>query len=187
MNNTKLIFFEFSKLYQIFNELNNFFNFDLKNANNKQELESELSYNSDYLVITNNRKLKSSNKIVLEKMPIKFNQILEKINIVILKSNFSKKSNIKVKDYKIDLNSRKIFLNKNFLKLTEKEIKIIVYLSKSIEPVSIDELQKEIWGYGVDLETHTVETHIHRLRKKVFSTFEDQNFIISTKNGYQII
>ena len=84
------------------------------------------------------------------------------------------------------LNSRKIFLNKNFLKLTEKEIKIIVYLSKSIEPVSIDELQKEIWGYGVDLETHTVETHIHRLRKKIYKEFADENFIVSDKNGYKI-
>lgn len=186
MNNTKLIFFEFPKLYQIFNELNNFFNFDLKNANNKQELESELSFNSDYLVITNNQKLKLRNKIVLEKKPIKFNKILEKINIVILKSNFSKKSNIKVKDYKIDLNSRKIFFNKNFLKLTEKEIKIVVYLSKSIEPVSIDELQKEIWGYGVDLETHTVETHIYRLRKKFLKIFNDKNFIKSSKEGYLI-
>ena len=52
--------------------------------------------------------------------------------------------------------------------------------------MTIDELQKEIWGYSVELETHTVETHIHRLRKKINSFFKDQNFIISTKKGYKI-
>jgi DNA-binding response OmpR family regulator len=73
------------------------------------------------------------------------------------------------------------------LKLTEKEINIISYLSKSDKPVSINELQKKVWSYQSDIETHTVETHIYRLRKKFLNTFDDNNFIISKKNGYQII
>ena len=72
------------------------------------------------------------------------------------------------------------------LKLTEKEINTITYLSKSDKPVSIEELQKKVWSYQSDIETHTVETHIYRLRKKIFNTFNDSNFIISEKNGYQI-
>ena len=72
------------------------------------------------------------------------------------------------------------------LKLTEKEINTITYLSKSIKPVSINELQEKVWSYQSDIETHTVETHIYRLRKKILNTFNDNEFIISKKNGYQI-
>ena len=72
------------------------------------------------------------------------------------------------------------------LKLTEKEINTIIFLSKSNKPVSIDELQEKVWSYQSDIETHTVETHIYRLRKKILKTFDDNEFIISKKNGYQI-
>jgi DNA-binding response OmpR family regulator len=72
------------------------------------------------------------------------------------------------------------------LKLTEKEINTIIYLSKSNKPVNINELQKKVWSYQSDMETHTVETHIYRLRKKILSAFNDEEFIISKKNGYQI-
>ena len=72
------------------------------------------------------------------------------------------------------------------LKLTEKEINTITYLSKSEKPVSIQELQEKVWSYQSDIETHTVETHIYRLRKKILNTFNDKDFIISEKNGYQI-
>ena len=72
------------------------------------------------------------------------------------------------------------------LKLTEKETNTITYLSKVKKPVTIDELQKNVWSYQSDIETHTVETHIYRLRKKILGTFNDDNFIVSKKNGYQI-
>ena len=72
------------------------------------------------------------------------------------------------------------------LKLTEKEINTITYLSKSEKPVSVDELQEKVWSYQSDIETHTVETHIYRLRKKILNTFNDNNFITSEKNGYKI-
>ena len=72
------------------------------------------------------------------------------------------------------------------LKLTEKEINTIIFLSKSNKPVSVDELQKKVWSYQSDIETHTVETHIYRLRKKILNAFGDNEFIISKKNGYQI-
>ena len=80
----------------------------------------------------------------------------------------------------------KMKINNLKLKLTEKEISTIIYLSKSTKPVSIDELQENVWSYQSDIETHTVETHIYRLRKKILDTFNDKNFIISEKNGYQI-
>ena len=88
--------------------------------------------------------------------------------------------------YIIDLNSREMLAKNIKLKLTEKEINTIIFLSKSNEPVSIDELQEKVWSYQSDIETHTVETHIYRLRKKILNTFKDNEFIISKKNGYQI-
>ena len=84
------------------------------------------------------------------------------------------------------MNSREIIINDTKLKLTEKEINTIIYLSKSNQPVTINELQKKVWSYQSDMETHTVETHIYRLRKKISSTFNDEEFIVSKKNGYQI-
>ena len=72
------------------------------------------------------------------------------------------------------------------LKLTEKEIDTILYLTKTNKIISIKELQKKVWGYQSDLETHTVETHIYRLRKKFLKNFNDDSFITSEKDGYQI-
>ena len=71
-------------------------------------------------------------------------------------------------------------------KLTEQEIKIIAYLNQSLNPVPVSELQEKIWGYNNDLETHTVETHIYRLRQKIFKIFKDNDFLLSLKNGYYI-
>ncbi len=79
-----------------------------------------------------------------------------------------------------------MLINDNKLKLTEKEINTIIYLSKSKNPVSVDELQKKVWSYQSDIETHTVETHIYRLRKKILKIFNDNKFVISKKSGYQI-
>ncbi len=70
--------------------------------------------------------------------------------------------------------------------LTEREINLIIYLNNSAKPVKIDALQKEVWGHGSKLETHTVETHIYRLRKKIKEKFNDENFIVSFKEGYKI-
>ena len=91
-----------------------------------------------------------------------------------------------INNYLIDLNAREISCMNLKLKLTEKEVSIILHLSNMKKPVSINELQKHVWMYQGDIETHTVETHIYRLRKKILKTFKDENFIISKKNGYQI-
>ena len=187
MNNIKLIFFDFSELYKIFNEISHSLNYELTNVQNINELEEEISKSKDYLVITKNSKTNLNNQIYFKDLPLKITKVLEKINVFNLKNNFSKKSNIQVGYYKINLNSKEIFFKDKSLKLTEKEIKMIIYISNSTNPVSINELQKKIWGYSQGLETHTVETHIHRLRKKVLNNFKDKDFIISTQNGYQII
>ena len=133
-----------------------------------------------------NKEENQNDQIILNNLPSKLDKIIEKINLAILKKNFASKSNIKIGEYSLDFNSREIFLQKKKLKLTEQEIKIIIYLEKINEPVKVDKLQKDIWGYSEDLETHTVETHIHRLRKKFENFFNDKKIILSTKQGYQL-
>ena len=86
----------------------------------------------------------------------------------------------------IDLNTRELSINDKKLKLTEKEISIILYLSSKKIPITIKELQVNVWQYQSDIETHTVETHIYRLRKKIAKIFKDENFITSKKYGYKI-
>ena len=186
MKNIKLIFLDFSELYEIFDEINNFNNFILKNVTNNDDLNEEIKKLDNYLILTNNSKLSLDNQLNFDYFPLKFTKILEKINIAILKINFSNKSDISVGNYKINLNSKEISLNERKLKLTEKEIRTIVYLSEAKKTITIDELQTKVWGYQSDLETHTVETHIYRLRKKFLNIFNDNDFISSEKNGYKI-
>ena len=112
--------------------------------------------------------------------------LFEKINISFLKLNYNFQSNIIIKNYKLNINSKLIINDISSIKLTEKEVKVILYLFNSDKPVSAKELQKKIWNQKENLETHTVETHIYRLRKKFFDVFKDVNFIISDKMGYSI-
>ena len=86
----------------------------------------------------------------------------------------------------MDLNSRTISIENKSLKLTEREMEIILFLNDCKTPQKINDLQNKVWSYSSELETHTVETHIYRLRKKISNSFQDEHFIISTDNGYFI-
>ena len=118
--------------------------------------------------------------------PMDIHVLIEKINIQLIKNKYNFQSKLKVKNYFIDLNSRTISNNNNALKLTEREIDIIFFLNENKDPQKINDLQDKVWGYSSDLETHTVETHIYRLRKKMYDYFKDKKFIISTDKGYFI-
>jgi len=119
--------------------------------------------------------------LVILKLVLFFVKLVEKLNVQFLKLQFNEQSEIIVNDYMVNLNSREISLGNIKLKLTEKEINTIIYLFKIKSPVTIDELQRKVWSYQSNIETHTVETHIYRLRKKMFKTFNDENFLISKK------
>ena len=112
-------------------------------------------------------------QLILNKFPDSIRSIIEKININLLKYKYSKQSDILIGNYSIDINSRLIKKNYENLKLTEREIEIILFLQNSKEPQSIENLQRKVWGHNSDLETHTVETHIYRLRKKISDKFND--------------
>ena len=120
------------------------------------------------------------------KYPINIYNLIEKINIQLIKYKYSFQSKIRVKNYSLDLNSRTISVENKSLKLTEREMEIILFLNDCKTPQKINDLQNKVWSYSSELETHTVETHIYRLRKKISNSFQDEHFIISTDNGYFI-
>jgi uncharacterized protein YlzI (FlbEa/FlbD family) len=181
-----LIIYKFTSLYHILEELSLDLNFNISFVDDVNSLNNKLKNHNNYLIISNKKYLDISNQFVLENTPINIFKLVEKINIEFLKLQFNSQSHVKVKNYIIDLNSREMSVNSTKIKLTEKEINTIIYLSKSNKPVSIDKLQEKVWSYQSDIETHTVETHIYRLRKKILNIFNDKEFIISEKNGYQI-
>ncbi len=186
MSIQKLIIYKFNSLYKILEELSLDLNFKITYLDNEQSLNKVVRNLDNYLIISNKKYANIYNQFILDNTPINIFKLVEKINIEFLKIQFNSQSKIKINNYTIDLNSREILINSTKLKLTEKEINTITYLSKSNNPVNIDELQEKVWSYQSNIETHTVETHIYRLRKKIFKTFNDNEFIISKKNGYQI-
>ena len=186
MNSQSLIIYNFPQLYHIFKELCLKVNFDIFFIESENSLKSEIENLNNYLIITNKKIQNLDNQLIISKIPINIFKLLEKINIKFLKLQFNRQSKIKINNYIIDLNAREMFSNKTKLKLTEKEVSTVIYLSMSDKPVSIDELQNKVLGYQLDIETHTVETHIYRLRKKILNKFNDNNFIHSTIDGYQI-
>ena len=186
MSNQNLIIYKLILLYDILEELSLNLNYNIRLIEDENSLNQEIKNYNNYLVVSKKKYPNISNQFVLENKPIKIFKLIEKINVEFLKIKFNNQSQVKVKKYTIDLNSREMLIQDIKLKLTEKEINTIKYLSNSNQPVGIDELQKMVWSYQSDIETHTVETHIYRLRKKILNTFNDNEFIVSKKNGYQI-
>ena len=183
MNNQTLVIYDFKILYEILSELDNHINFSLLHTKKLSDLNFITS--NDYLIISS-KKQNIENQIIIDPLPIDINKLVELINIKFLKKKYNQQSEIDLGNYKLNLNSRKIFNKKNSINLTEREANIIIFLYNSKKPVKISKLQTEVWGHNSKLETHTVETHIYRLRKKIYKIFKDENFIISKKNGYQI-
>ena len=192
MDKPSINIIEFKELYNILLELNSITHFKINYYNNESEilqLEESKKININYSTIIlkkPSKKINEKNVIVFEELPNRIDKIIDKINIHLIKQKYNLQSNLKIGEYSLDLNSRTIFKNQKKLNLTEREIDILIFLSKQKEPQKIDILQNKVWNYSSDLETHTVETHIYRLRKKIKDTFNDDNFIISKKDGYII-
>jgi DNA-binding response OmpR family regulator len=186
MNLKKLIIYDFKELFKILNEIKKELNYDIIEINSEDSLKISLNKNDNYLFVVKRLVKNLNNQVLISSFPIKLSKLIEKLNIEFLKKNFHDQSELKIKKYNLDLNSRELIFNNKKIKLTEKESNIILYISNSTKPVSIEDLQLNVWGYHSDLETHTVETHIYRLRKKILATFDDSDFIKSKKNGYQI-
>ena len=186
MSTQCLIIYRFNSLYQILKELELELSFNISEANNEVTLEKCIKNVNNYLVITENNISNIKFQLICNLFPIKISNLIEKINVEFMRNNFINQSNININNYSLNLNSRELLKDKKKIKLTEKEVNSIIYLYNINGSASINQLEKNVWKYQSDIETHTVETHIYRLRKKILNNFKDDKFIISTKNGYQI-
>ena len=184
----------FNSLYEILDEIKENLSFKIIKIKNEEDLTNNLDLDKiDFLVISKtdyklllNNNINDKNFLDLNDLPLSLKKLLEVINIKLIKLKFNQQSNVIIKGYELNLNS-KFFSKGNLkLKLTEKEIEIILYLNDKKIKHNVADLQKNIWGYSVNMETHTVETHIYRLRKKISDLFKDEKFILSHKNGYFI-
>ena len=192
MSKSAVYILNFKVLYNIIYEIKNFFNFDLFDFENEKDLLNEQKKRGDrnFIVLTtenfDNNLIDKKQIIKIENYPFNLFSLVEKINSNLLMQQYDFQSNINIKEYTLNINSRVFSSKNNMLKLTEREIEILLFLKKQKDPININVLQKEVWGYAEDSETHTVETHVYRLRKKIKKAFNDQNFIQSDKKGYFI-
>ena len=135
----------------------------------------------------NNIKVKTKlQKHELIYCPFNLKNFIEKINLAYIKSKFAINSKVTLLNYTINLNTREIIAGQNKLKLTEREKDFVLFLKDSKKPQTIRNILASVWKYSRGIETHTVETHVHRLRKKFLNSFNDNNFIKNNKNGYYI-
>jgi len=183
----------YNSLYEILDEIKEILSFkiikfkneeDFKNNNDLDTVNCLIISKTNPKLLTND--ITDRNLLDFTDLPLSLKKILEIINIKLIKLKFKQQSKVMIKGYELNLNS-KFFSKDNLnLKLTEKEIEIILYLNDTKIKHNVADLQKNIWHYSSNIETHTVETHIYRLRKKISDLFKDESFIISKKNGYFI-
>ena len=156
-----------------------------------KDVKFHLSQNEPIILLLKNKEyVKKNNLNLLDfhislELPIEILSFKEILNIIITKYNFFKKSKIIIKDYEIDSNERSITKQKIKVKLTEKELELILALNNN-NGLNKSFLLKSIWKHSLDLETHAFETHLHRLRKKIFKYFNDKNFIVEKNSQYYL-
>ena len=185
-------------LYNILIEIKSLLKFNIKHYKNLLDLITDIKSNnfehSKSIIIVNNKnhelfsfkEIDQNSLLVFDELPLKIEKFIDVVNSRLIKQKYNYQSKLNIKNYSLNLNSRVISKNKTELKLTEREIDIILFLKEKKKSQSVATLQSKVWGYSLSLETHTVETHIYRLRKRMNNKFDDNNFIISDKIGYKI-
>ena len=194
MNKQHIFIINNNSLYEILDEVKELLSFKIIKYNSDEEFIKDYnpSRNNTLIITASNKKLISEknfsekNFLVFKSLPLSINKLIETINIQLIKLKFNHQSKINIKDYTLNLNAKFFSKDSIVLKLTEKEIEIILYLNETKTRHNVLDLQKNIWGYSPDMETHTVETHIYRLRKKISDKFNDEKFILSHQDGYFI-
>ena len=191
-----------SSFVSTLNELKNFLKFN-PITNNTKENHDIILFHEDFLkenkqknFITNNEcikicllnKKKNSfdNWEAILELPTTLKEINSIVENITAKKKFNKNSSIQVKSYLLNKNEKKLFKSKEYIVLTEKEIQLIELLLDKNKPITKDNILSSVWNYASDADTHTVETHIYRLRKKIADKFMDEKFILNNKNGYYL-
>ena len=196
MVNQKLYIINLSNFYDIINELKEHISYKILKFDNKEiffdKYKSENISKENSILVVHEKEYNffvrniNEDQIIKFKPPVNIFTFIENLNVRFIQKKYQDQSNVNVKDFFLDINSRELKKGKSSLKLTERETDMILFLNNSNKPVNVETLEKEIWQHSSELETHTVETHIYRLRKKILTMFNDNNFIKSKKSGYYI-
>ena len=196
MVNQKLYIINLSNFYDIINELKEHIDYELLKFDNKEiffsKYKSESISTENSILVVHEKEYNffvkniNEDQIIKFKPPVNIFTFIENLNVKFIQKKYQDQSNVNVKDFFLDINSRELKKGKLSLKLTERETDMILFLNKSKKPVNVETLEKEIWHHSSELETHTVETHIYRLRKKIKAEFGSDELILSNKDGYTI-
>jgi hypothetical protein len=194
MTKQNIFIINYGSLYEILDEIKENLSFKIIKYKNEDDFIKESNFDvKNSLFFSKSKKKLLLDKNISEKnffsfgiYPLPLKKLVEQINIQLIKLRFNHQSKVDINKYELNLNSKLLTKRELSIKLTEKEIEIILYLSDTKTKHDVLDLQKNIWGYSADMETHTVETHIYRLRKKISNKFSDENFILSHQNGYFI-
>ena len=143
-------------------------------------------FNKPILFLGNQNSLTKCNYDDITNLPISITELKNKIINLITSYKFNKNSSIEIKNFFLDKNEKKLKKKKLFITITEREVQLIELLFNEQNPLSKNTILKKTWKYADDADTHTVETHIYRLRKKILDVFKDDNFIVNSKLGYSI-
>jgi DNA-binding response OmpR family regulator len=198
-NNSFIEIKEYFDFSLIFFDLNNFSESSLHNIQfiivdsdicdnaNMLSLLNKIN-NKPLLLVQKSNSISVKNLVYDEKiiLPLTFSDFTSQIINFIASNKFNKNSSIKINEYLIDKNKRLLKKGKISVNVTEREIQLIELLFNEQNPLSKSIILNQIWKYADDADTHTIETHIYRLKKKIFNKFNDANFIVSSKNGYTI-
>ena len=196
MVNQKLYIINLSNFYDIISELKEHIGYEILKFDNKEFFfdkytNESISIENSILVVHEKEynffvKNINEDQIIKFKPPISIFSFIENLNIRFIQKKYLDQSNVNVKDFFLDINSRELKKGKLSLKLTERETDMILFLNNSKKSVNVETLEKKIWHHSSELETHTVETHIYRLRKKIKAEFGNDELIKSDKDGYTI-
>jgi len=194
MTKQNIFIINYGLLYEILDEIKDNLSFKIIKYKSEDDFIKESNFDiKNSLFFSKSKKKLLLDKNISEKnffsfdiYPLPLKKLIEEINIQLIKLRFNHQSKVDINKYELNLNSKLLTKGELNIKLTEKEIEIILYLSDTKTKHDVLDLQKNIWGYSADMETHTVETHIYRLRKKINNKFSDENFILSHQNGYFI-
>ena len=155
----------------------------------KNSLQNDIIKKNDIIKIFITKKNKDIPNIFKEKilLPISIGELINAVENSFAKNNFVKNSGIIIKNYNLNKNEKRLSNGTDFILLTEKEIHLLeILLSNKKDSIHKDEILKKVWKYAEDADTHTVETHIYRLRKKIKDKFFDDEFIRNDKDGYSL-
>ena len=196
MVNQKLYIINLSNFYDIISELKEHIDYELLKFDNKEiffdKYKSESISTENSILVVHEKEYNffvkniNEDQIIKFKAPVNIFTFIENLNVKFIQKKYQDQSNVNVKDFFLDINSRELKKGKSSLKLTERETDMILFLNNSKKPVNVETLEKEIWQHSSELETHTVETHIYRLRKKLKAQFGNNELIKSNKDGYTI-